>query len=139
MNIFSVIEDKWNKLCEKTRPFREAMGRGLSKTGAVLSTIGSYLYRMRAVFLAVPVAVAAVWLAIVNLSRLPASVGLDLQTDGSFSLTVPRELAVFAPLALTALCILMMVLSKKTVYPWLISIFTLVIPVLIYFVNVYPA
>lgn len=139
MNIFSVIEDKWNTLCDKTRPFRETMGRGLTKTGNVLSTIGSYLYRMRSVFLAVPVAVAAIWLALVNLSRLPESVGLDLQTDGSFALVVPREVAVFAPLALTALCILMMVLSKKTVYPWLISIFTLVVPVLIYFVNVYPA
>lgn len=139
MNFFSAIEDKWTKLCDKTRPFRQAMGRGLSKTGQVLTTIGSYLYRMRSVFMAVPVAVAAVWLALLNLSRLPDRVGLDLQTDGSFALIVPRELAVFAPLALTALCILMMVLSKKTVYPWLISIFTLVIPVLIYFVNVYPA
>lgn len=139
MHFFSVIEEKWKKLCDKTRPFREGMGRFFRKTGGVLAVIGSYLFRMRALFLAVPVAIAAIWMAIWNMGHLPQSVGIWLQTDGTFSVMVPRELAVFTPLAVTALCVLFMIASKKTVYPWLISVFSLVLPILIYVMNVYPA
>lgn len=139
MEVFAVIEEKWGMLCDKTRPFRKGAGNVLRKTGQVLQVIWSYLVRLRAVFLAVPVAVAAVWLAVVNMARLPRSVGLLLQTSGEFSLLVPKEVAVFGPLAVTALCILLMLCSKKTVFPWLISIFSLVLPVLIWFTNIYPA
>ena len=51
---------------------------------------------------------------------------------------VPRMVAVFGPMAITALCLLMMFLSKKTLYPWVISIFSLVLPVLLLFINQYP-
>ncbi|MBQ7344743.1 MAG: hypothetical protein IJW45_01600 [Oscillospiraceae bacterium] len=139
MNFFSVIEEKWIMLCDKTRPARQRMGSAAKKTGSVLHVIGGYLYRMRAVFLAVPVAIAAVWLAILNMARLPDEVGIDLQTSGGFSMMIPKGLAVIAPLAVTALCILMILCSKKVAYPWLISIFTLVLPVLIYVTNAYPA
>lgn len=139
MEVFTVIEEKWGKFCDKTRPFREGAGNAMDKTGHVLQVIWSYLVRLRAVFMAVPVAVAAVWLAVLNMTRLPDSVGLLLQTSGEFSMLVPKEVAVFGPLAVTALCILLMLCSKKTVFPWLISIFTLVLPVLIWFTNLYPA
>ena len=139
MNFFSVIEEKWLLLCDKTRPARESMGRVAKKTGSVLHVIGGYLYRMRAVLLAAPVAIAAVWLAFLNMARLPDEVGIDLQTTGAFSMMIPKGLAVIAPLAVTALCILMILCSKKVTYPWLISIFTLVLPVLIYVTNVYPS
>lgn len=139
MEVFAAIEEKWVSLCDKTRPFRQGVGKVLAKTGHVLQVLWSYLVRLRAVFMAVPVAVAAVWLAVLNMSRLPSSVGLLLQTSGEFSLLVPKEVAVFGPLAVTALCILLMLCSKKTVFPWLISIFTLVLPVLIWFTNIYPA
>jgi len=34
---------------------------------------------------------------------------------------------------------LMMWLSRRTIYPWIISIFTLVLPILIWITNVFPA
>lgn len=139
MEVFTVIEEKWSKLCDKTRPFREGFGNVMGKTGQVLRVIWSYLFRLRAVFMAVPVALVAVWLAILNMARLPDSVGLLLQTSGEFSVLVPKEVAVFGPLGVTALCILLILCSKKTVFPWLISIFSLVLPVLIWFTNIYPA
>lgn len=139
MDIFEKMEEKWTALCDKTRPFRQSVRKGTEKTGKAMHVLGGYLYRLRAAFMAVPVGVAAVWLAILNMSRLPQSVGIDLQANGEFSMLIPKEVAVFAPLAVTALCILLMMCSKKTVFPWLISIFTLVLPVLIYFTNIYPA
>ena len=131
--------EKWNGL-------REKMGPGLQKTGAVFGTIGYvlkqigiWIYRLRRVFMAVPVLLAALKIAGQNLSRLPETVGLNLQSTGEFAQTVSREYAVFGPLGVTALCLLLMFFSRKPLYPWLISIFTLVLPYLIYLTNIYPA
>ena len=139
MNFFTSVQKKWDALREKTRPFRESVAEGTRDTCKTMKVIWSYIYRMRAVFLTIPVAIGAVYLAILNSTKLPQSVGIGLQSDGSFSMLVPRELAVFAPLAVTALCVLLMLCSKKTAYPWLISMFTLTLPLLIYFTNAFPA
>ena len=40
---------------------------------------------------------------------------------------------------MTALCLLMMFLSRKTIYPWIISIFSLVLPFLLIVTNIFPA
>jgi hypothetical protein len=74
-----------------------------------------------------------------NMTKLPDSVGINLLADGSFSLMIPKIAAVLGPLGVTALCVFLMLGAKKTMYPWLISLFTLVLPVLIYVTNVYPA
>lgn len=139
MNIFAVIEEKWNMICDKTRPFRQSMAAFWNKTWKIVRMVWAYIYRLRSVIMAVPVAIAAIWLAVVNISRLPQSVGLWLLTDGSFWVLVPKQIAVIGPLAVTALCVLLMLCSKKTVYPWLISVFSLVLPLVIFFTNVYPA
>ena len=47
-------------------------------------------------------------------------------------------LAVMGPLGLTAACLLLMFCSRKAMYPWAISIFTLALPVLLLLSNVYP-
>ena len=36
-------------------------------------------------------------------------------------------------------CLLLMFLSRRVIYPWLISIFTLVLPLLLLLSNIYPA
>ena len=38
-----------------------------------------------------------------------------------------------------AACLLLMFLSRRVVYPWLVSIFSLALPLLIYITNVFPA
>ena len=43
------------------------------------------------------------------------------------------------PLVITGVCLVMMFLSRRTIYPWLISIFSLVLPWLIWITNVFPA
>ena len=117
---------------EKTR-------RVLTVTGRVFTGIGIWIFRLRGFFMAIPVALAALYLAARNMARLPAEVGINLLANGQYQYLISRGLAVMAPLLVTGLCLVMMFLSRRTVYPWIISIFTLVLPYLIWFTNVFPA
>ena len=138
MNFFVMIEEKWNLVCNKTEPFRKTTGLVFKKIGKFISVAWSYIYRLRTVFMAVPVCVAAILLALQNMARLPDSVGIWLLSNGEYYMLVPKELAVIAPVAVTAFCILLVLCSKKALYPWLISIFTLVLPFWIYYTNLFP-
>ena len=97
-----------------------------------------WVFRLRSVGLAIPVAVGAVCLAVYNEATLPAMVGIDLLASGEYARMIPREVAVIGPLALTALCLLFMFCSRRVVYPWLISLFSLVLPLLILITNIFP-
>jgi len=96
-------------------------------------------YRLRAVFLAIPVVIAALRLAAYNSEHLPLLVGLNLQSTGEFAKVISRQTAVSVPLLITGGCLALMCFSRKTLYPWLISVFSLVIPVLLLITNIYPA
>ena len=92
---------------------------------------------MRAVLLSIPVIIGAIVLAILNISRLPDQVGLDMLAVGEFQVTVAKGIAVMAPLALTTVCLLLVFCSKKVLYPWLISVFSLVLPVVLWLSNMF--
>ncbi len=89
--------------------------------------------------MAIPVAVAALYLAVQNMARLPEEVGINLLANGQYEYLVSRGLAVLVPLVVTGVCLVMMFLSRRTIYPWIISIFSLVLPWLIWITNVFPA
>lgn len=108
----------------------------MSKVNSVINLIGVWL---RKFIMAAPVVYAAIRLASYNGQHLPEQVGLDLQSTGEFAMTVSRQLAVMGPLGLTAACLLLMFCSRKAMYPWAISIFTLALPVLLLVSNVYPS
>ena len=72
------------------------------------------------------------------LDAFAAKAGIDLQTTGVYAQMISRDLAVLGPLAVTGGCLLLMFCSRRTFYPWIISIFTLVLPILLYLTNVYP-
>ena len=63
------------------------------------------------------------------------TVGIDIQANGEFAKSISREMAVYGPLALTGGCLLMMIFSRKVIYPWLISVFTLLLPLLLIALN----
>lgn len=117
---------------EKTRQI-------LGKTGEVLEVIVNLLYKLRKVFLALPVVYYAIKLARYNAANLPSVVGIDLQASGAFAQTISRQLAVMGPLGITAACLLLMFLSRKAMYPWAVSVFSLALPVLLLLSNRYPA
>ena len=106
---------------------------------SLLNFIGSVLFRLRKIVMAVPVVYWALKLAAYNRENLPDMVGINLQSSGEFAQMVTRDVAVMGPLGLTAACLLLMLCSRKAMYPWAISIFTLVLPLLILFTNLYPA
>ena len=104
----------------------------------VFSVIGRLLFRLRKIFMAIPVIYYAMKLGAYNMEHLPEMVGINLQSTGEFAQTISRGLAVMGPLGLTLACLLLMFCSRKTMYPWAISIFTLALPLLILLSNVYP-
>ena len=135
-----------NTMTEKYLSFRERLQPGLDATGTFLGGVGhafklvfTYLVRMRKVLLSIPVLVLAVQLAQYNTEHLPEQVGIDLQTTGEFALVISRNAAVMGPLVLTVLCLVLMFCSRRTMYPWIISVFSLVLPLLLLLTNMYPA
>lgn len=131
MNQFQEMIAKCRETYNKAKP-------GLEKTGDILSLIGIWVWRLRKFVMAIPVVWLSLYLARLNYSMLPAMVGLDLQTTGEYARMITREAAVYGPMGVTAACLLMMFLSRRTLYPWLISMFSLVLPVLILITNIFP-
>ena len=111
----------------------------VAKINSVINFIGIWLYRLRKPVMAAPVVYYALQIASYNRQHLPEQVGINLQSTGEFARMISRDMAVNGPLALTAACLLLMLCSRKAMYSWAISIFTLALPLLILFTNVYPA
>ena len=88
------------------------------------------LYRLRTVPVIVVIALIASGLATANLANLP-----EVMFIGSYELT--RRMAVLAPATATALCLGMVLLSRRPVYPIVISIFTLGVPILLKYIGPY--
>ncbi len=107
------------------------------RIGTVLGAIGQWIFRLRKIFMALPVLYAAWQLAVYSQENLPDVVGFDIQTTGEFAQMFSRDVAVYGPLGLTCACLVLMFCSRRTVYPWLISIFTLALPLLILALNVF--
>lgn len=139
MHYINELRRLWNRVCEIAKPVLKKLCHFAKEFASACKVVGRLLYRLRKVFLAVPVGWGAVYLAFYNLEHLPKVVGLDLQINGSFDIQVVRELAVLGPVALTAVCLLLMFVSRRTLTPWLVSVFTLLLPVLILFTNIFPA
>lgn len=127
--------EKWNAFMNKLRPGMEATGRVFGKIGNVFGQIGLWIYRLRKVFMAIPVLYASIKLALFNMENLPEQVGLNLLSTGEFSMLVERNIAVLGPISITAACLLLMFCSRRGLYPWLISIFSLALPLLILATN----
>ena len=138
MNL-ATIKDKFSVFLDKIRPALTATGRVLAKIGAVLAIIGTWIFKLRKLIMAIPVVIAAIWLAVYNMEHLPEQVGLNLQSTGEYAKYISREMAVYAPMGITGGCLAMMFLSRKTVYPWMICMFSMLLPVLILITNIFPA
>lgn len=103
--------------------------------GSFFKSTGQFIFCFRKVFMAIPVVVAAIMLAKHSAAVLPAQVGLILSSDGTFSRMITKSQAVYGPLLLTAIPLLCMFLSRKSFYPWLISVITLAVPPLLVLLN----
>ena len=98
-----------------------------------------YIFHFRKVLLCLPIVFASIYLARLNWTLLPDQVGFSLMSNGQFAEMVSKTTAVYGPMGITAVCLALMVCSRRALYPWLISAFTLILPVLILITNVFPS
>ena len=138
MDFIDQFVQKWNAFYAKTEPFRKKTGAFFTSVGNGIGVFWNYIVRLRKIFAAIPVAWAAVMLAIRNMVELPPVVGMGLQLDGTYTFEMAREIAALGPMALTALCLLLMFCSKRILTPWVVSALSLILPVFIWFINVFP-
>lgn len=129
----------WNKVQVDVKESLESGDSVWGKIKRVTGILIMCVYRLRSIILAIPVVYYALKLAAYNGKHLPEEVGLNLLSTGEFAMTISRELAVMGPLVVTGACLVLMVTSRKALYPWAISIFTLILPVLLLVSNLYPA
>jgi len=111
----------------------------IAKVNKIINITGKWLYRLRKPVMAAPVVYYALKLASYNNQHLPEQVGINLQSTGEFAQTLSRNVAVMGPFALTMACLVLMFCSRKAMYAWAISVFTLALPLLLLFSNLYPA
>lgn len=142
--------EKWQQLVQKMRPGFQRVGSVFRSIGSTFATLWRYIFWFRGIIMAAPVAAASAVLAAMNMNRLPETVeitkiALDTKAEDAlfgFLVTstdyVARDVAVYAPLLVTGICLLLMFCSKRKLYPWIISIFTLCLPLVLYLFNTYP-
>ena len=139
MNNSGMASGAENNAVKPVTSKKDQLRKALANTNSLIDFIGLVLFRLRKLVLAVPVVYMAMKLARYNLEHLPEEVGINIQSTGEFAQMVARDTAVMGPLGLTAACLLLMFCSRKAMYPWAISVFTLVLPILILVTNLYPA
>ena len=120
------LKGAWKRFTEK---------QWVQKIGFVLKLTVKWGYQLRSLVLAIPVFICAGALAIRNARLLPELVGVNMLASGEYQWMVSRSASVWIPLGLTVLCLLLMLCSKKILYPWLISVFSLVLPLIIWLTN----
>lgn len=111
----------------------------LKQIGVVLGLTAKWGFKIRSLVLAIPVFICAGALAIRNAKQLPELVGINILASGEYQWFVSRGVAVLIPFGVTVVCLLMMLCSKKILYPWLISLFSLVLPLVVWLTNNLPA
>jgi len=128
----SAFVTKWKAGVKKFRSVTDPIDR-------VMAKIGKVLFHMRKFFLTVPVVLLAMEVFLYAKERLPQEVGLLLQENGQFKYLLDRNTAMSCCLAVTGACLLLMFMSRRTIYPWLISVFSLILPLFLIVSNIFPA
>ena len=127
------------KVRKRQKTWNEQIWDVLKVIYKIIVGVAKWAFNLRGILMAVPVALVALRLAAWNMVKLPEEVGINLLATGEYQYLVSRGLAVIVPLLVTAACLLMMLFSRRTIYPWIISIFSLVLPLLIWVTNVFPS
>ncbi len=137
----------WRSFWDKVCPVAVSIGRFFRRVGSDLLTIFGYMYNMRAVILCAPLAAVAVVLAALNSRYLPEQVSILMPTidtvaeDALFGflvfndLLIGRSEAVLSCLILTLVCLVLTMFTKRTLYPWLIAVFSLSLPLMLRVTN----
>lgn len=131
------IRQPWQRFAQKESTKKAQVF--FKNVWAVLALTGKWAYQLRSLVLSIPVFVCAGALAIRNARLLPELVGVVMLANGEYQWLVSRGVAVLAPLIVTVVCLLLMLCSKKILYPWLISVFSLLLPLVVWLTNSFSA
>lgn len=129
----------WQKFMARVHIILSCLRRFFAKTAQILEKTISWLSKFKKIIAAVPVAVGAIILALYNMGNLPRVVGINLLENGSFTYQIPRGIAVFAPVAITSICLLLMFCSRRILTPWIVSVVSLLLPIVVLITNIFPA
>ncbi len=133
----------WERRAQRKQEKQEKREEAEYNPG-VFRLILRWIFRLRGIFISIPVATGAVLLAQDNMSKLPETLYMNLPKfteDGAFIIEmteIARNTAVYTPLAITGICLIFVLCSRRVVYPWLISIFSLILPVFVYVCTMLP-
>ena len=130
---------KANALWEKAQPWVEKADRGYRRGKEIWTKAWPWIWQARKLLLAIPVVYLMMYFARLNWNVLPEQVGLHLQNSGDYARYISKELAVYGPMGVTGGCLAMMFLSRKTLYPWMICMFSMLLPLLILITNIFPS
>lgn len=133
------LKAKVSELREKAAPVLERARAIWLKAKKIWVAAWPWIWRFRKVLFSIPVVYFALYFARLNWNMLPEQVGLNLQSSGEYAKYISKEMAVYGPLGITGGCLVMMFLSRKTVYPWMICMFSMLLPALILITNIFPA
>lgn len=138
MSFVDKLLDVWQSVKDALQPALSFTGKVFKIIGQVVGSVCRTVFRLRKILAAIPVGAGAVYLALYNETQLPKVVGIGLLENGTFTYQIAREIAVFTPVAITAVCLLLMFCSRRILTPWLVSAMTLLIPVVILITNIFP-
>ena len=130
---------KLSELRQKAAPYLEKADKGYQKAKKIWEKAKPWLWQSRKILLAIPVLWLMLYFARLNWNVLPEQVGLNLQTTGEYAHYITKQMAVYGPMGGTAGGLAMMFLSRKTVYPWMICMFSMLLPLLILITNIFPS
>ena len=133
------IMDKLKEFQSKVKPWLDKADKGLKKAKSIWKKVWPWIWQARKILLAIPVVYLMLYFARLNWNVLPESVGLHLQNTGDYAQYITKEMAVYTPLGITGGCLAMMFVSRKTLYPWMICMFSMLLPLLILVTNIFPA
>lgn len=130
---------KWNALQEMAAPYLQKAREIWQMVKKYWQIARPWVWQFRKVLLAIPVLYLMFYFARLNWNVLPDLVGINLQSNGDYARYISKELAVYSPMGITGGCLVMMFLTRKTVYPWMICMFSMLLPLLILITNIFPA
>lgn len=139
MNKLEQIKQKLLALWEKMKPYVDKADKGYRKAKSLWKKAWPWIWQSRKLLLAIPVVYLMLYFARLNWNVLPDPVGIHLLNNGDYAMYISKRLAVYVPMGVTGGCMTMMVLSRKTLYPWVICLFSMLLPLLILITNIFPS
>ena len=133
------IVDKLKEFQTKAKPWLDKADKGLKKAKSIWKKAWPWIWQARKILLAIPVVYLMLYFARLNWNVLPDAVGLHLLNTGDYARYISKQMAVYVPMGVTGGCLAMMFVSRKTLYPWMICMFSMLLPLLILVINIFPS